>query len=164
MALGSWLGWREAIMIVADAVLVFLALYGWWGTRGRSRSFLIVVTGLLLLAGGYKVYHQVYRAERLGSLRAAIAQKIDDGEKLGDQLMKIRTDANVRTEAQRVERYREDVMKFFDEELPRSRLSKAVGTVPKDIPHDLMIDYVRRRLDFIIQNLRRALEVLHEHV
>lgn len=160
------------ILVVIGTVAVLVGLPALWrrsGSLGRLRQlvrFGLIIAAIVAMAAlsvkGY--YHGLQRPARIGQLVEDIGKRIDQGEAIGHDLLKYRSDALVPEAAERVERWREDTMHWLAKELPGSGMDRFFGTVPLDIPHEKIMESVRRRLDRLLDNLRQVIGELPEHI
>lgn len=145
--------------------LLLAALVSLASAAGKAlpRRVSLVLGVTLLLGAGYIAYDKGWREWRLATLRPAIAAKIDEAQMLHDELLRIQSDDMWRYHEQQVEEWRTETMKFLKAEIGKET-DKVFGTVPKEYPHCLRIEWIRLRLDALIQQFRYVLAQLHQWV
>lgn len=153
--------------MIADVILALFAASALvtWALMGRVAKRWLIIAGMIFLAAlAIKGYYQYWRVERLTNLMAKIVEHMNKGEDIGNDLLKLRSDALAGEADVRVETWRTETMKWFVAELPKSQLDQFFGTIPMDIPHEKTIEYVRRKLDKLRDQLRQTLSEVDKHV
>lgn len=167
---------RWILLLASDVLLAGLAVIGLWSlwkkaARKATRIAVVITILLAILAIGFKASYGVWRHYRVEYLRSALADRIQGGQSLGDDLMKLRSDALVSEAAQRVDRWYTDAMYWMDctheyrwPDCGEPGMATVFGTTAKDIPHEKTIEWVRRHLDNLLGNMRQILAGLDQYV